>query len=240
MPYIEGFVAPVSSDNRDSFVSHARLVAPVFREFGASRTVDAIGDDVPAGKVTDFARAVDAAGDELISFGFVEYPSRSTRDAANERLMNDQRMGELPDMPFDGRRMIYSGFEAVVDEGVGGSPGYLDGFVGAVPTANRDRFIAHAAEAAPLFLHEGALRVVECWGDDVAHGKLTDFWRAVKAEEGETVIFSWIEWPDKTTRDAGIQALEPKMASWTTDHPMPFDGKRMIFGGFQIVNDERS
>jgi uncharacterized protein YbaA (DUF1428 family) len=142
-------------------------------------------------------------------------------------------------MPFDGRRMIYSGFEAVVDDGPGGSAGYLDGFVGAVPTANRDKFITHASEAAPLFLGEGALRVVECWGDDVSHGKVTDFWRAVKAEESETVIFSWIEWPDKATRDAGFRALEPKMESWMTDHPMPFDGQRMIFGGFEIVNDER-
>ena len=240
MTYVEGFVAPVHTDNREGFIAHTHLMAPFFTEFGASRTVDTIGDDVPAGKVTDFARSVQASSDEIVSFGFVEYADRATRDAANQRMMNDPRMGEMPDMPFDGRRMIFSGFEAVVDQGPGGSPTYLDGFVGAVPTVNRDKFIVHATEAAPIFLAEGALRVVECWGDDVSRGKVTDFWRAVKAEDGETVIFSWIEWPDKATRDAGMRAVELNMDSWMRDHPMPFDAQRMIFGGFEVVKDQKT
>jgi uncharacterized protein YbaA (DUF1428 family) len=115
---------------------------------------------------------------------------------------------------------------------------YIDGFVIAVPTANRASFIAHARQLDPIFLELGALRVVEAWGDDVADGKLTDFRRAVQATADETVAFSWVEWPDKATRDAGMKKMmdDPRMDPATPGHlPMPFDGKRMIFGGFETV-----
>ncbi|MEW9572590.1 DUF1428 domain-containing protein [Rhodanobacter sp. Si-c] len=111
---------------------------------------------------------------------------------------------------------------------------YIDGFVIAVPNANRERFIAHANTFDVFFLEFGATRVVECWGDDVPDGKLTDFRRAVQAKQDESVVFSWIEWPDKATRDAGMAKCmkDPRMAPGTD---MPFDGKRMIFGGFAPV-----
>ena len=111
---------------------------------------------------------------------------------------------------------------------------YIDGFVIAVPNANREKFIAHARAMDPIFIEFGAIRVVECWGDDVPDGKLTDFRRAVQAKEDESVVFSWIEWPDKTTRDAGVEKFmkDPRM---DVAKEMPFDGKRMIFGGFAPV-----
>lgn len=113
---------------------------------------------------------------------------------------------------------------------------YVDGFVIAVPTANRQAFRDHAAEFAPIFREFGATRVVECWGDDVPEGKLTSFPMAVKRREDETVVFSWIEWPDKATRDAAMEKMrsDPRFPGET---PMPFDGKRMIFGGFEPVVD---
>ena len=113
---------------------------------------------------------------------------------------------------------------------------YIDGFVIAAPTANRQEVIDYAARFDPIFLELGALRVVEAWGDDVPHGTLTDFHRAVEAKDDETVMFSWIEWPDKATRDAGMKAImeDPRM---NEANPMPFDGKRMIFGGFEIAVD---
>lgn len=112
---------------------------------------------------------------------------------------------------------------------------YLDGFVIAVPTANKQKFIDHATAGDALFLEFGATRVVECWGDDVQPGKHTDFQRAVQATDDETVVFSWIEWPDKATRDAGMEKMmnDPRMNPDV--NPMPFDGKRMIFGGFVPV-----
>jgi uncharacterized protein YbaA (DUF1428 family) len=116
---------------------------------------------------------------------------------------------------------------------------YIDGFVIAVPTANKDKFIKHANEADGMFMELGALRILECWGDDVPDGQLTDFRRAVQAKDDETVVFSWIEWPDKATRDAAFAKMHEMMK---TDprmnpekNPMPFDGKRMIFGGFAPV-----
>jgi len=116
---------------------------------------------------------------------------------------------------------------------------YVDGFVIAVPTANRQQFIDHATQSDSIFLEMGALRVLECWGDDVPQGKTTDFRLAVKAEDNESVVFSWIEWPDKATRDAGMaKMMDPNNTDPRMDperNPMPFDGKRMIFGGFTPV-----
>ncbi len=118
---------------------------------------------------------------------------------------------------------------------------YIDGFVIPCPTENRDKFIEHARAADAMFIEMGALRITECWGDDVPEGKTTDFRMAVKAQEGETVIFSWIEWPDKATRDAAMaRMMDPANADPRMDpakNPMPFDGKRMIFGGFETVVD---
>jgi uncharacterized protein YbaA (DUF1428 family) len=112
---------------------------------------------------------------------------------------------------------------------------YIDGFVIPAPTANKDKFLEHAKQIDGMFLEFGATRVIECWGDDVPDGKLTDFKRAVQAKPDETVVFSWVEWPDKATRDAAMEKFrnDPRMQP----HDMPFDGKRMIFGGFMPVLD---
>ncbi len=114
---------------------------------------------------------------------------------------------------------------------------YIDGFVIAVPNANKDAFIEHAREMDSLFMEFGATRIVECWGDDVSHGKQTDFFRAVAATEEESVVFSWIEWPDKATRDVGMDAAMSDPRFSPENCPMPFDGARMIYGGFTPVLD---
>ena len=112
---------------------------------------------------------------------------------------------------------------------------YIDGFVIPVPSANRESFVQHARHVDQLFLDYGAVRVVEAWGDDVPDGKLTDFNRAVRATKDETVVFSWVEWPDKATREAAMDKVrnDPRMVP----HENPFDGKRLIFGGFTPVLD---
>jgi uncharacterized protein YbaA (DUF1428 family) len=117
---------------------------------------------------------------------------------------------------------------------------YIDGFVIAVPTSNKDKFLAHARDFDPLFIEYGATRVVEGWGDDVPDGKQTDFRRAVQGKADETIVFSWVEWPDKAIRDAAIAKMmeDPRMDPKA--NPMPFDGARMIFGGFEQAFELRA
>lgn len=116
---------------------------------------------------------------------------------------------------------------------------YIDGFVIACPKANRQKFIDHALAADGMFIEMGALRVLECWADDVPDGTLTDFRKAVQATADEDVVFSWIEWPDKATRDAAYaKMMDPANTDPRMDpekNPVPFDGKRMIYGGFVPV-----
>lgn len=114
---------------------------------------------------------------------------------------------------------------------------YVDGFVAAVPTANRDAYREHAEAALKIFKEYGALSVVECWGDDVPDGKVTSFPMAVKCKPDETVVFSWIVWPSKTAREQGMAKImaDPRMKPDRL--PMPFDGKRLIFGGFEKIID---
>jgi uncharacterized protein YbaA (DUF1428 family) len=114
---------------------------------------------------------------------------------------------------------------------------YVDGFVAAVPVANREKYRAHAVQAASVFKEHGALAVVECWGDDVPEGKLTSFPMAVKREENETVVFSWITWPSRQARDAGMKRAMDDPRLRADANPMPFDGKRMIYGGFEVIVD---
>ena len=112
---------------------------------------------------------------------------------------------------------------------------YIDGFIMAVPTANKKKFIEHANLGDSVFREHGATRVLECWGDDVPDGKVTDFRRAVNAKDDETVVFSWIVWPSRQVRDEGMKKSmeDPRMNHDPAS--MPFDGQRMIFGGFEVI-----
>ena len=235
MTYFEGFIVPVPEGNKDAYIQHATKFAPLVQELGVRRMVEAWESHVEDGKVTDFRKAVEAKPGEKIVFSWFEYPDRATRDATNEKMMSDERMADMSDMPFDGKRMIMGGFDAIVDEGQSGG-GYTDGWVVPVPTAKRDAYRELAARNAQYFREYGATRLVEAFGDDVSKGEVTDFYRAVKAEDGEKVIFSFIEWPDKATRDA---AWDKIMAdeSLKPEGDMPFDGKRMFWGGFDKIVD---
>ena len=238
MAYVEGFVVAVPTANKEEYRRHAAEAEPLFKEFGATRMVEAWGDDVPDGKVTDFKGAVQAKEDETVVFSWFEYPSRAVRDAANEKMMTDPRMSHMgASMPFDGQRMIFSGFAPIVEEGARGDMGYTDGFVVPVSEENKEAYRALAAKSAPIFQEHGASRVVEAWGDDVREGKVTDFRRAVKAKEGETVVFSWIEWPSKEARDEGWKKVMEDERMKPDHDKMPFDGQRMVWGGFRPILD---
>lgn len=112
---------------------------------------------------------------------------------------------------------------------------YVDGFVVAVPTANRELYKKHCAAAGVVFKEHGALRFVECWGDDVPEGKLTSFPMAVQRKEDETVVFSWVEWPSRQARDDGMKKVMADPRLQPDVNPMPFDGKRLIYGGFEVL-----
>lgn len=112
---------------------------------------------------------------------------------------------------------------------------YMDGFVAAVPTANREKFLKHAEDAAVIFKEYGALKVVEGWGDDVPDGKVTSFPMAVKRGPNETVIFSWVLWPSREVRNAAMAKIMADPRMQPENNPMPFDGKRVIFGGFEVL-----
>lgn len=118
---------------------------------------------------------------------------------------------------------------------------YMDGFVIPVPKGNRQAYKDMAAMMAPIFLEHGATRVVECWGDDIRRGKVNDFRTSVIAEEGEEVVFSWIEWPSKEVRDAGsAKVMADERMKPKAGQEMPFSGARLIYGGFAVLVDERA
>lgn len=237
MTFIQGFVAAVPTANRDAYRDHATQALPLFKEFGARRMVEAWGDDVPDGTVTDFRGAVHAREDETVVFSWIEYADQAAYDAALQAMMDDPRMEDMAEMPFDGSRMIFAGFDPLVDEGPGSATGYVDGFLIPVAPDQKDAFFDLARRAAPVFLEHGATRVVEAWGDDLPDGKVTDFNRATKVTDGEKVVFAWIEWPSRAVRDAGQAKVmaDPRMQDPGT---VPFDGKRMIFGGFLPILDQ--
>jgi uncharacterized protein YbaA (DUF1428 family) len=112
---------------------------------------------------------------------------------------------------------------------------YIDGFVIPVPAGKKETYREHAAKAWPMFRDYGATRMVECWGDDVPEGKVTDFRRAVKVQDDENVVFGWIVWPSKAVRDEASKKMsaDPRMKM----NDMPFDGKRLIYGGFEPILD---
>lgn len=236
MNYIQGFVTAVPAANKQAYIAHATGAVAMLKEFGVARFVETWGDDVPAGTLTDFAGAVQAREDEVVVFSWFEYPSKAACDAAGEKMMADPRMeAMMADMPFDAGRMIYAGFEPLLDSGSTGAMGYADGYLAAVPIANRDAYLAMAQKAAAVFADHGATRVVETWSEDVPQGEITDFRRAVKAEPGEAIVYSWVEWPSKEARVSGWDKImaDERMKS----HEMPFDGKRMIYGGFAPILD---
>ncbi len=238
MAYIQGFVVAVPAANKEAYRKHAADAVPLFKEFGMTRLVEAWGDEVPTGKVTDFKGAVKAKPDEVIVFSWMEFPSKEIRDAANQKMMSDPRMKDMgAGMPFDGQRMIFAGFSSIIDEKGGGKTGYIDGSIVAVPAGNKAAYRAMQATAAAAIKEHGATRVVEAWGDDVPDGKVTDFKGAVKATGDETVVYAFIEWPSKETRNAAWPKLMADPRLHGDKDKAIFDAQRRVLGGFAPIVD---
>jgi uncharacterized protein YbaA (DUF1428 family) len=246
MTYFDGFVIPVPSADKDKFVHHATTIDPLFLEHGALRVVECWGADLKPGTTTDFQRAVATTKDETVAFAWVEWPDKATRDTGMAKfsamMETDPRMSpETNPMPFDGKRMIFGGFEPIVTNGTFSDGDYLQGFIVPVPESRREDYRKMAEDAWTMFQGYGARGVVEAWGEDVPHGEQTDFYRAVKAEPGENVVFSYMAWPSREACDAAGQKMmnDPDMKM---PDDMPFDGKRMVYGGFEpvlVLGDKR-
>jgi uncharacterized protein YbaA (DUF1428 family) len=240
--YINGYVIPVPEGSKDRYRAMSEIYWDHASKNGALEHVEAWEADVPDGKLTDFRRAVDLKEGEKVVFSWVMWPDKAAAKAFEaqdmDAMMSDPRMKALgDDMPFDGKRMIFGGFEPIVEQGRAGG-GYVDGFIVPVPNGKREAYRKMAAAAAEVFLELGATRDVEGWGIDVPEGKVTDFHRAVKAEDGETVVFSFLEWPDEETRNEGWKKVMADERMNALGKEAPFDGQRMFWGGFApIVNE---
>ncbi len=114
---------------------------------------------------------------------------------------------------------------------------YVDGFVLPVPEKSIAAYKKLARKAGKIWREHGALEYIECVGDDIPTGKHTDFSRAVKRKEGETVVFAWIVYKSRRSRDAVLKKVmaDPRLKMDAAS--MPFDGKRMFWGGFKVVVD---
>ena len=245
MTYIEGFVIPVPNANKDKFIAHAGRIDPAFLDHGASRVLECWQDNVAKGHTTDFFGAVDCKEDESVAFGWVEWPDRDTRTAAHDRfeklMKTDDRLNpEKNPMPFDGKRMIFGGFAPLVEEGDAIADPYVQGFIVPVPEGNKEAYREAALAMWNIMKDYGASRVIEAWQDNVPKGQQTDFFRSVKAEPGEIVVFSFIEWESREVCDASHEKMmqDERMKNFMEQSPdaeCPFDGKRMVYGSFRPV-----
>ena len=235
--YIQGFVVPVPEGKKDAYDKMARDAAPFFTKYGAARIVECWGDQVPHGETTDMYRAVNAEEGESVVFSWIEWPSKQVLDEAHKAIVEDEDMKPPPDMPFDGKRMVFAEFELIGEKGEGGATGYVQGYVAPTPKAKRDEFAAMCATMRDIAIDCGALRAVDSWAEVIEHGKLTDFNRAVKAEDDEAVAFGFSEWPSKEAYETGMTKMHEDSRMPPPGSVMPIDGRRLIFGGFDVLLD---
>lgn len=236
MIYVAGFVVPVPEANRQAYTDMAEAGWPLFREYGAERQVEAWEDDVPDGKLTDFRRSVKADKGERIVFSWHEYPSSAVAEEANRKIMADPRMEAFADrMPFDGRRMIWGGFEGILEKGKRGASTYIDGSLVPTPADSRAAYLAYAEKMADILIEHGATRAVDAWSDKVPDGQVTDFRRSVNAGPEEAIVFSWVEWPSKAVRNAAWGKI--MAGSGVQEGNPPQDERRRVLGGFVPIMD---
>lgn len=237
MNYLQGFMIPVPPENREAYRKMAIAAAPIFEEFGAGRIVEGWGVDLPRGATTDMHRAVAAKDLENVVFSWIEWDSQEACEQAHDDMMKDERMKMPPEMPFDGKRMIFAGFEVLGERGDGGQTGYVQAYVAPVPTDNHEAFADMCTTMRDVAIDSGAQRAVDGWAEDIPDGQVTDFKRSVKAEAGEAVAFGFVEWASKDAFDAGSAKMRSDDRMPQPGSEMPFDGKRLIYGGFAVLLD---
>ena len=245
MTYVDSFVIAVPTANKDKFLKHANLGDAVFLDHGAARVVECWQDNVEKGHTTDFFGAVDCQEGESVVFSWIEWPGKDERQAVMGRMdelaKSDDRLNpEKNPAPFDGKRMIYGGFAPIVEEGEPAAGGYVQGFIVPVPEGNKEAYREAAMAMWDIMKDYGACRVIEAWQDDVPEGKQTDFFRSVKTEPDEIVVFSFVEWSSREACDGAHEKMmqDERMKKFMGENPdakPPFDGRRMVYGGFRPV-----
>lgn len=239
MTCLTGVLAPVAVTNRSAYLDFAKAAWPVLQKHGARGCVEAWGVDLPHGKINDLYTSVQAQDGEAVVFSWIEWADLATAQRAMTAMRDAPEMAEMAEMPYDGKRMIFGNFSPLLLEGSTRGATYLQGFVLAVPNAKKDAYAEIAAQGwTQLFQPNGCLGMFEGWGKDVPHGKLTDFYRATLAQADETPLFSWLAWPDKETCTAAASVMEEASARMFPAG-MPFDTRRMMWGGFDIIMDTR-
>lgn len=237
MSYFEGLIAAVPTAKKDVLRQQTAEAAPLFKQFGASRVVELLGDDIPRG-ATSFKEAIKARDNEEIMLSWIEYPDKQTRDLANQKILADAKLRSIAEtIAFDRKRAITAGFAPLLDEGRRGAMGYTEGYLVIVPEAKKQAYREIAATTSKVFEDHGATRVVEAWGDDFSNVEAADFKRAVKAKSDETVVLAVVEWPSKLVRDQAMPKVMADRRLQDRQDNLPFDRSRMIHGGFKPVLD---
>lgn len=237
MSYFEGLIAAVPTAKKDVLRKQTAEAAPLFKQFGASRVVELLGDDIPRG-ATSFKDAIKARDNEEIMLSWIEYPDKQTRDLANKKMAADSKLRSIAEtIAFDRSRAITAGFTPLIDEGSRGTMGYTEGYLVIVPEAKKQDYRAIASKTSKVFEEHGATRVVEAWGDDFSIGEGADFKHSVKAKPDETVVLAVVEWPSKQVRDRGMPKVMADSRLQAGQDNLPFDRSRMLHGGFKPVLD---
>lgn len=240
MAYFQGFLVPVPGVKKAAYEKMARDAVPLFSDYGARRIVECWERDVPHGESTDMFRAVKAEEDEKLVFSWIDWESKAACDRAHDEMMNDERMQSPPeDMPFDGMRMTYAGFEVLGETGTGGIPAYVQGYIAPVPKENRSAFAKMCETMRTVAVDCGALRATDGWADRIDDGKVTDFKQAVKAGDDEAIAFGYVEWASKKAFDHGSEKMRADDRMPPPGSDMPLDGKRLIYGGFEVILDTK-
>lgn len=236
MTYVDGFVLAVPDANKEAYRKMASDASKVFKKHGAISFVECWGEDVPQGKTNCFNSAVLKKEGETVMFSWIIWPDRAARDAGNEAVMADPGLGGPGmEMPFDGLRMIYGGFAHLLGDALA-KPGLINGTVLPVPADKRADYTSAAKKMEDLFVECGAISVVDAWSDDVPEGKVNSFHTAVLKKPGEDIVFSWINWKDQATHDAGWEKAmaDPRMDKFGPQ-TVGADMGRMIYGTFKPI-----
>lgn len=237
MAFIQGFLVPVPEGNKEKYREMAASAVPMFEKHGMKRMVECWSEDVPRGETTDMYRATKAEDGEIVVFSWCDWGTKEAWEKAHKAFENDEEMEGPAEIPFDGMRMTFAEFDTLGEAGDGGKSAYVQGYVAPVPKDGKDAFAAMCATMREVAIDSGALRAVDSYAASIADGNVTDFKRAVNAEKGEGVAFGFTEWASKADYEAGIAKMRDDDRMPPPGSDMPIDGKRLIFGGFEVLLD---